>query len=91
MSVIELSSREVDNIAIASEGFDVITNQTKNPGEGYVYFAIIVDTDATFGASSVVGDDLPSDLRLAGRVIMGSFNSISVSDNGRILAYKKPR
>lgn len=90
MGITSLSEKEIGNLSLGSLGFDVVSNETKSPGDGLQYFALVVDADATFSAISNIGDDLPSATRVAGSVVFGNFASVTVIDAGRVLAYKAP-
>lgn len=91
MGIRSYTEREIGNLSFGQLGFDEISNTSKSPSSGEVYVALYVDVDATFSATSTVGDNLSSQFRTAGRVIYGSFSSVTVTDSGVVLAYKAPK
>jgi len=84
------SVKEIGNLSLGQLGFDEISNSTVSPPMGQIFVALQVDTDATFSATSTIGDNLSSGSRVAGQIIYGSFSQVIVTDAGTVLGYRAP-
>lgn len=90
MGVRDLTVADANNIALGRMDFVEISNGTILAADvvpGTIFNALVVDTDATFSADTVDGDNLSSQARLAGRVILGRFTGVTESAGGVVLAY----
>ena len=80
--------REGTNFSIGADGFKEIT-ATETAPTGTAFCVITSDTDATYSATSLVGDNLSSQSRTAGNIRFGVFSEIAVT-SGTVLAYYFP-
>lgn len=80
--------RESNNFSLGASGFDVITG-TKTPPSGFTYNILMTDEDATYGATSLTGDNLPSADRIANSVRFGVFSEVQAT-SGTVLGYYFP-
>lgn len=87
MGILDYRVNEANNLALGLQGFKEVSNETLTAPDGYIFFALLVDADATFSATSIEGDNLSAQLRTAGRVIPGKFSAVDVTDAGTVLAY----
>jgi len=85
-----LTQPEVNNIGLGRNDFVEISNASVTASDimpGMVFNALIVDSVATFSASTLAGDSLTSRTREAGRIILGRFLTVEETTGGVVLAY----
>jgi len=70
----------------ADYGFRIVDSSFSQPS-GEAYRALQVLSDAVVTTTTNVGDSLSSEALIAGTVIYGKFDTVSVS-SGKLIAYK---
>jgi len=92
MAVLQASVRGSNEIALGSWGHkEISSGSNATPPTGYYYHGLMVDTDAVFTADSVItgSDDISSETRYAGRIILGLFDDVTVA-SGTVIGYLIP-
>ena len=82
------SVREVENFAAGSLGFKYIASGTVTASDygDYEFIAIQADVDSQYSATSSVNDNLPDATRSAGSIVLGRFETVTVTSGG-VIAY----
>lgn len=90
MGLKDFSVVEALNTALARMDFLEISNQTVSAPSGQVFSALVAHTDATFGAVTKGGSDLPSASLSANSIRLGRFTQVTESAGGIVLGYYSP-